>query len=33
MSFDQIRNAEKYIESGSVHYEFEEMFKDFYELV
>jgi len=33
MSFDQIRNAEKYIESGSVHYEFEEMFKDFYGLV
>ena len=33
MSFDQIRSAEKYIENGITHFEFEEMFEDFYSLV
>ena len=33
MTFEQIREAEKYIdEDGKEHYEFEEMFKDFFEL-
>ena len=33
MTFEQIREAEKYIdENGEEHYEFEEMFKDFFEL-
>lgn len=32
MSFEQIRTAEKYIEDGVEHYEFEEMFNDFYTL-